>query len=936
MKKPLSILPLLAAASVLSAEPQTSPEARHFTLKVLPVLTEKCFACHDEAQKVKGELIMTSREEMLKGGERFSDFLVPGSVESSKLVTAIRWADPNLEMPPKKNDRLSDKQIAAVEQWIADGAVWPGEEEQEIYKIEERSVLRNEDGWIVPGTLGQNDSWTYRRYNPEDIWAFQPLADVKVPSREVPSEIDAFVYEKQQAAGVSPAAQAPPEQLLRRLSYDLIGLPPTPGDMAEFLSEWQNNPQAAWEAQVDRLLASPHYGERWGQHWLDVARYADTGGMSNDWERSNAWRYRDYVIRSLNEDKPYDQFVREQIAGDEMAEQSRKQRGAEDGHYTDAEIDMMVATGYLRMGPWDNAMVKAPEARQIFLDDVVNSVGQTFMSTTMRCFKCHDHKFDPLSTRDYYRVYATFAGTQMAERPLPYSSKERTDGFEEGRREVQELLAFAKQENDKLVAKREAAARAWYQENGRPYVGHDERKDLPDEEKPPRMVGLDTTEQGQLKVREQDVWIWERRLERYEAMAQSVFNGADPGWPQAKKLRMPDKVKANWKPESFILNGGALEAKGDPVTPGVISTLGIPAVEGEDPYAVPESLEGRRSVFAKWLTHPDHPLTTRSIVNRVWQYHFGKGLAANSNNFGVKGAKPTHPELLDWLAKDFVSNGWSLKRLHKQIVMSQIYRQDTKHEDLDQLQMKDPNNELLAYWSPRRLTAEEIRDSMLKITGELNAQPGGLPARPEINMEVALQPRMIQFSLAPAYQPSPTPEQRNRRSIYSYRVRGMADPFLEIFNQPNPNDACEVRDSAAVSPQVFTLLNSDLMTDRSIGFALGLEKESGELDTQITQAFELALGRSPLQTELERLRNYVVEMRSYHAQTPAEPISYPSEITRSLVEEFSGKPFEYKEILPVFRDYVPDPKAADVSPETRALADLCLILFNSNEFVFVY
>lgn len=927
----------LSSASAAETEISTSEEARHFTLNVLPVLTEKCFACHDAAQKIKGELEMTSREAMLEGGERFDTFLVPGDPEASKLVLAVKWTDSNLEMPPKANDRLSPEQIADIEQWVADGAVWPGAEEQEIYKIEERSVLRNDKGWIVKGTEGLNDSWTYRRYNPEDIWAFRPLKDVSPPSLEAPTPVDAFIHRKQLEADVQPAEMAPPEQLLRRLSFDLIGMPPTPEEQQAFLAAWEKDANAAYRAEVDRLLDSPRYGERWAQHWLDVARYADTGGMSNDWERSNAWRYRDYVIRSFNNDKPYDEFVREQIAGDELAEASRRERGAEPSDYTPEEVDMMVATGFLRMGPWDNAMVKAPESRQIFLDDVVNSVGQTFMSTTMRCFKCHDHKFDPLSTRDYYRMYSAFSATQLAERNVPYSPHENVEGFDEGREFVQQMLDFATKENDRLVKKREDAARAWYAEKGTEYVPHDERHNLPDEEKPPRMVGLDTAEQGQLKVREQDVWIWTRRLERYEPYAQTVFNGPDPEWPQARKLRVPDNIDPNWKPESFILTGGALEAKGDPVTPGVISTLGISTVEsGEDPYALPETVDGRRTVFAKWLTNPEHPLATRSIVNRIWQFHFGRGLAENSNNFGVKGAKPTHPELLDWLARDFVENGWSLKHLHRRILHSQTYRQDTKHPELDALQQSDPNNHLLAYFPSRRLTAEEIRDSMLRISGELNTEMGGLPAMPEINMEVALQPRMIQFSLAPAYQPSRLPEERNRRTIYSYRVRGMADPFLEIFNRPNPNDACEIRDSAAVSPQVFTLLNSDLMTDRAVAFAQRVLSERDDVESQITRAFELALGRKPATTELERLTDYVEEMRGYHEQTPAEPVEYPTEITRTLVEEFSGEPFTYTEILPGFANYVPDAKAADVSAECRALADLCLLLFNTNEFVFVY
>jgi hypothetical protein len=320
----------------------------------------------------------------------------------------------------------------------------------------------------------------------------------------------------------------------------------------------------------------------------------------------------------------------------------------------------------------------------------------------------------------------------------------------------------------------------------------------------------------------------------------------------------------------------------------------------------------------------------------VWQHHFGKPIAGNPNNFGAKGAKPTHPELLDWLAADFVEHGWKFKRLHRMIMLSQTYRQSGRHPQLKKLQTEDPDNHLFAYHPPRRLTAEELRDSLLKATGELNPAIGGLPVMPEINMEVALQPRMIQFSIAPAYQPSRTPAERNRRTIYAYRVRGQADPFLELFNQPNPNGSCEERDAAAVTPQAFTLLNSDVMSDRSIALALRVEKEKDTLHLQVKRAVQLAFGRVPDKVEWEHLKQYVLKMRAYHAKHQPEPVKYPTRITRSLVEELTGQPFEYEEILPVFDNYVPDKKPADVNANTRALADLCLLLFNSNEFIYVY
>ena len=841
-------------------------------------------------------------------------------------------------------------------------APWPDEVAQKKFREEERSVTSNADGVIMKTSGGLADEWTYRRYKPEDVWAFQPVkkpeldkgmgtkeshSRVSIPLSKNP--VDHFIAARLAKAKTQPAPTADPRILIRRATFDLIGLPPTPEGTQEFIAAWKEDSKKAWENLIDRLLASPHYGERWAQHWLDVARYADTGGMANDFERSNMWRYRDYVIRSFNTDKPYDRFVLEQLAGDQLADASVVKRLGGDaqkvaevrknGHYTEEEAEWILATGFLRMGPWDNAMVKDEEARQIYRDDLVNAIGQTYLATMLRCFKCHDHKFDPLPTRDYYRIYAAVSGTQMAERPLRFLPEEKRDGFEEGKAFVKRMLTYATTEKNKIVDVRETAARAWFKEHGKEYVSNEARQKLADEDKLPRNVGLDHVAEGQLKVREQDEWIWQRAVERYEPMVQGVYDGPDPklAYSSGRKLRMADVINVNWRPDSRILTGGSIEAPGEKVQPGVLSAIGL-TVEGatDDPYVLPGDLTGRRLGLAKWIADARNPLTTRSIVNRVWQYHFDKALVGRPNNFGVKGAKPTHPELLDWLTADFVEHGWTFKRLHKLIMMSQTYQMAAQHPQMARLQNDDPNNDLFAYFPNRRLTAEEMRDAMLHITGELDPALGGLPISPEMNLEVALQPRMIEFSLAPAIQPSPTPAERNRRSIYAYRVRGQADPFLEVFNQPNPNDSCDARDSAAVSPQAFTMMNSDLMTDRSIAFALRLEREAKTPTAQIDRAFQLALSRPPTAAESKRMSAYLGEMQTYHRGVKPKPVTYPTRITRSLVEEFSGQVFDYEEILPAFENYVPDKKPADVSAETRALADVCLALFNTHEFANVY
>ncbi len=511
---------------------------RLFALKVLPLLKVKCFGCHgDDAKDIRGDLDMRSRAGLLKGGESEEPALVPGKPGESPLYQAVFWE--GLEMPPKENDRLKKTETEYIRQWIAAGAPWPGAERQLAIRKKEWSVPENEDGMLVSTSGGLADNWTYRRYKREVIWAFRPVKKPAIPQGPR-NPIDAFVLAKLSASGLKPADRADFRTLVRRATFDLTGLPPTPEEIDAFKVAWSRDSDKAWADLIDRLLVSPRSGEPWGRHWLDITRYADTGGMSNDYERSNMWRYRDYVIRSFNDDKPYNEFIVEQLAGDELADQSvRARKGGERavhrtqlaGDYTEEEAEWIVATGFLRLGPWDNAMVKAEEARQIYLDDLVNITGQTFLAQTLRCCKCHDHKFDPIPTRDYYRIYAAFAGTQMAERPVPFLPAETRDGFKEGKAHVQRMLDFAVAEKNKLIEKREAAARAWFAERSLPYKNHNQRRNLPDEQKPPRHVGLDHVEQGQLKVREQDEWIWTRRLERYQPMAQTVFNTSRPTSP---------------------------------------------------------------------------------------------------------------------------------------------------------------------------------------------------------------------------------------------------------------------------------------------------------------------------------------------------------------------------------------------------------------------
>jgi mono/diheme cytochrome c family protein len=924
----LTLLLLVSFTQAILASDETAADEAEqlFAVQILPLLKTKCFGCHgdDSEGDLKGELDVRSRTALLKGGESGEPSIVPGKPDKSLLFKAILWED--LEMPPKENDRLTAAQVTSVRQWIVAGAPWPDPDVIRRYQEEDRQRASTESVRVITSG-GTTEEWTNRPYKRENLWAFRPVQVSKPPSG-ADHPVDAFLQQRLAEKELAAAGPADRVTLIRRATYDLTGLPPSPEEVASFVSDESDD---AWIKAINRLLESPRYGEQWGRHWLDVVRYSDTSGYSNDFERSNAWRYRDYVVRSFNSDKPYDQFVTEQIAGDELDPDNP---------------EMLIAVGFLRMGPWEHTgMSNELSDRQNWLDDVTNSVGQAFLSTALRCCRCHDHKFDPLPTVDYYRFQAVFATTQLAERPVEFLEEENLDHFEEGKSRLFELWSQAKADVAIIDAKETAAGEKWAEEKGIAFVPRTfQNSEVPEEKKPPRAIGLDHTEEGFRKVRKQDVRIWGRRLERYEPMAQSIYSGGNY-YPKSISLRLPEKPfqvdKATKMPVTFVLDGGSIFSKKQQVEPGIPSAIPAGIVGSSDPAASPRSpiptgFSDRRRRLAQWITDPANPLATRSIVNRIWQYHFGRGIAANPNNFGTTGGRPTHPELLDWLANRFVADGWSFKQMHRLLMTSAAYQRRSTHPDLERARESDPDNLLLAYFSPRRLAAEEIRDSMLAVSGELNLETGGLPVHPEINLDEALRPRMIQFSLAPAYQPDSTPAQRNRRSVYVYRSRGLVDPMFNVFNQPQTEDSCERRDSSNITPQVFTLLNSDSSIDRSIAFAQRLEREAETFTEQMQLAFQLAYQRAPDRSELRLLKRHYQQMLVHHQQVPPQRSDPPTVLERSLVEEFSGKAFHYKERLDVYEDYQHHVKPWEVSAETRAMADLCLMLMNSNEFIYVY
>ena len=939
------------AASVIDEQAE-----QLFVRRIAPLLHEKCLACHgkDESQ-IKGAFDLRTLASTLKGGESEQPSLVPGKPEESPLYLAVtRKHDDWQPMPPKEADKLSEEQMTWIKDWIAGGAPWPDETRaREIAKVNSE-MWSAEDGITMKTSGGLSPEWTDRRYKSEGLWAYQPVKK-PTPPMSNSNPIDAFITAKM-PPGLQVAQAADRVTLIRRATFDLIGLPPTPEEVEAFAKDTRSDADA-FAAVVERLLESPHYGERMAQHWLDVTRYADTSGFANDYERGNAWRYRDYVVRSFNADKRYDRFVREQIAGDEIDANNP---------------EMLIATGFLRMGPWElTGMEVAKVARQRFLDDVTNSIGETFLAHSLQCARCHDHKFDPIPTRDYYALQAVFATTQLVERAAPSLPNENVTGFEEKKylemRRAEHLAVLARLDDQLL-----AAAQTWFREKGldpsqwntavanaaNANTGEVKRSNatqkksrrefkdefntarntlrnagVPEEQYPPKLVGFSPEDYGNERVARKGLERLKWEFERYEPFALAVYNGRTP---QVTSINSPIRMPANRMTDgeleqTCVLTGGNPFGSGEQVKPGVLSVLA--AVQTT---SIPENIEGRRTAFTDWVASPENSLTTRAIVNRIWLWHFGQPIAGNPNNFGSTGKMPTHPELLDWLAATFVEEGWSFKAMHRIIMNSEAYRRSTLHPDRQSLADKDPTSTSYAVFKPRRLTAEELRDAMLAATGELNPTLGGIPNCPEINLEAALQPRQVMGTFAAAWTPNPLPQQRHRRSLYSLKVRGLPDPLQEVFNAPTPDFSCERREASTVTPQVFSLFNGQTSHSRALALANRAMKEADTDEQTVTRCFLLTFSRQPSADELQSCLTHWHDIESLLGDIKPTSTKPPLEVRRDAVEENTGEKFSFNEKLHAYSDFVSDLQPADVSLHTRGLADVCLALLNSNEFVYVY
>ncbi len=910
-----------------------------FVRRIAPLLREKCLGCHgNNPQEIEGSLDVRSLAGLFAGGDSSEPSIVTGKPDKSPLyLAATRNSDDWSEMPPKEAEQLSAEQLTWLREWITSGAQWPSKPQQETIQKKFAEAWSLEDGIPVGTSGGLSPEWTDRKYDPAGLWAYQPVTKVAIKGTRNPIDV---LIEQELPTGLTLAPRADRRTLIRRATFDLTGLPPLPQEVEAFVNDARAD-NIAFSHVVDRLLASPHYGERMAQHWLDVVRYADSSGFANDYERGNAWRYRDYVVRSFNEDKQYDQFVREQIAGDEL----------------DAnDPEMIVATGFLRMGPWElTGMEVAKIARQRFLDDVTNSVGETFLAHSLQCARCHDHKFDPVPTQDYYSIQAVFSTTQMAERKASFLDDENTSGFEE-----QSYLRKLQQSHQQSLAELDRVllvnAQRWYRDKGTSPAAWDEAiknfnasgrtvgifnaarsalraAGLEQKDYPPKLVDFTPAQFGRARIARKGLQRLGWQFDRYKPYALSVYNGRTKSVTSVMApIRIPgNRLKSGDLEQTAILTGGDPFSPGPPVSPGILSVI-----NDQLSATISDSIEGRRSGFANWVAAAANPLTTRAIANRLWLWHFGEAIAGNPNNFGSTGKKPTHPQLLDWLASTLVEDNWSIKATHRRIMMSNTYCRSSHHPDPKALRELDPQGNRYTVFKPRRLTAEELRDSMLAVTEELNPTLGGIPCRPEINVEVAMQPRQVMGTFAAAWVPNPNPTQRHRRSIYILKLRGMPHPMLEVFNTPAPDFSCERRTASTVTPQVFSLFNGHNTHTRALTLAALALKESGNDRDAIKRCFQLALSREPSPQELKEFLTHWREIEKALPEKAPTHATPPLEVVREAVEENTGERFTFTEPLYSNADFVPDLQPADVNRHTRALSDLCLVIFNSNEFVYIY
>jgi hypothetical protein len=745
--------------------------------------------CHGAART--SGLDVRDRTTILKGGKR-GPAIVPGKAEESLLYNAVR-REGELKMPPGK-DPLTAVEVNVIREWINSGAPWSSE----------GTEARREPSW-----------WSFKK-------PVRPaVPDVKDNSR-VRNPIDAFILARLEEKGLHLAVEADRRTLVRRACFDLHGLPPTPEQVEEFVNDQSPD---AYEKLIDRLLASPRYGERWGRQWLDLVRYADTSGFETDHFFITAWRYRDYVIESFNRDKPYTTFVQEQIAADELWPINMDLEGSSKlPKEKEENVHRRIGTSLFTIGSFPIEFTYyGDQFRAEWSADAVDTVGAAFLGLTVGCARCHDHKFDPISQRDYYRMTALFAGSVEREIPLVslFDVQTASRSFPL-LNQAQILKQMAMRAGRGGGRGRAGGAGAATQEAD----GASKQADAADGDPAPLRATPVDPQRAALLQQLGEAYL--RAPERY---------------PTANVLAHEELVH-----DTHILLRGDFKNKGDKVEPGFLSALhpGPPIVEPKDVLFVPQ----RRKALALWLTSPENPLFTRVMVNRIWEGHFGEGIVRTPNDFGRQGEPPTHPELLDWLASEFAQRGWSIKEMHRLMMLSSVYRASSVGDQASLT--KDPENRFLSRMPRRRLDADSLRDSILAVAGTLNLKMGGVGVIPPLTREEILAARFP--NLWPA---NPDPAEYNRRSIYLQMKRSLTLPLLQIFDAPDTASSCPRRERSTVAPQALALMNSEFTAAEADQFAARISKAAENPEAQVEFGWKAAFGHPPNALERQTALDYL-------------------------------------------------------------------------------
>ena len=809
-----TILPLLIAAWPLSG-------ADRFEETIKPILQANCLPCHDEATKTSG-FSVASLESVMAGGARRGAAVTPGDPAGSPLIQLLR-GDLSPRMPMGK--ALAEEQIVALETWIRDAP-------PELTKAPEAK--------------------TY--------WAFQPPRPSEPPKVAdeswVRNDIDRFVLCALESTGLRPAPEASRQVLIRRLYFDLLGLPPEPAAVKAFV---EDTSPTAYEDLVESLLKNPHYGERWGKHWLDLARYADTNGYEMDDEFPHAWRYRDYVIDAFNNDKPYFDFVREQIAGDELVKVTTI-LGA-----PSPKPEQAIAMTFLRLAPFNRTPI-SEESRDVLLSEMTSTVGSVFLGLTLGCAKCHDHKYDMVPTKDFYRMKAFFSTVQIDKDGLAaefYRPGEKEWVEEAKARHEKELEALKEEVKQFQAPLLEKLAASWAKKEAEKAKEGETAAESEPKKEPKKPNGFDlanalsnesnnmvdlgaveqifTAEERAKYVDYQDrLAVLKRRVNRLKPFAMGVSNA--PGPPNGPSV-----------PATFVLLRGEWNHPGERVEPGFLSAItgdSEPADVQIDRYKL-FATRGFRITLADWIASEQNPLTARVMVNRIWQGHFGRGIVASASDFGKNGSQPTHPELLDWLALRFVKEGTSIKAMHRLMLTSAAYRQASSIENEAALK-SDPENQLLWRFDRRRLEGEEVRDSLLAISGRLNGAIGGVPVYPTLPKGV--EPLKIKGFLGSdtAIWEGSDSEESRKRSVYIFHRRSQYLPLLETFDAPVLNASCDRRRNSVTALQALSMYNGAFANQQAQAFAVRVRDEVGiDPREQARRAFEIAYARAPKPIEVE-------------------------------------------------------------------------------------